>query len=373
MTDYYSIMPLIEYAKSIRCPFIAAIGGKGNGKTFSSLKYALKERVEQDFICRYVRRYDKTITAKNIQSLCNPLRQDLINLTKGEYNAFKYWQNRFYFVRVDSNGKELDRCKKPFMIVSALNSVEMSTGADEGEISCIIYDEVLSREKELSDEFNSLMIFHSNCIRNRTDRYIPLIMLGNTFSRKSILLSDFGVNLYQLKQGEITVINNKKSPVLCIEYCGVSEKMEKSGIAYYERFNNDKVKMIYKGDWSVGNYPRCSSQFIQNSDCIFSLQCQSPSGKMLSCDMMMYEGRKPYVYIYQCIYDKEYDFRIYTSKTGAFKINESNYISNRGIFKTYQTLIFTKQCYFESAETGEMFRDFLNTVTNGAKLATVYK
>ena len=370
---FYSVIPLIEYAKKINCPFVAAIGGKGNGKTYSAILYALKEYFENGYICRYLRRYDKTITAKNIQSLCNPHKQDVINLSHGQYNGFKYWQNRFYLCRYDENGNVEEKCKKPFMIASALNSVEMSTGADEGEISCIIYDEVLSREKELTDEFNSLMIFHSNCIRNRTDRYIPMILLGNTFTRKSILLHDFGVNLYNLKRNEITIIKNKNIPLICIEYCDTTDLMTSAGDTYYKRFDNDKIKMIYQGNWTISNYPHCSKQFIDNSDKIFTFHCLSPSKKMLCCDVMQYDDKKPFLYIHLVTSDSDFDYRIIYNKTGAFNIHESNYIPNRGIFKHIQNMIFTRNCYFESNEIGEMFRDFLLSISNGQKLADVYK
>lgn len=370
---HYSVIPLIKYGEKINCPFLSAIGGKGNGKTYSAILYALKEYFEHGYICRYLRRYDKTITAKNIQSLCTPHKQNIINLSCGKYNGCKYWQNRFYMCRYDVDGNVVEKCKTPFMITSALNSVEMSTGADEGEISCIIYDEVLSREKELKDEFNSLMIFHSNCIRNRTDRYIPLIMLGNTFTRKSMLLSDFGVNLYNLKKNEITVIKNNKIPLLCIEYCDITDMMTSAGDVYYSRFDNDKIKMIYQGNWTIGNYPHCSLQQIKNSDVIYTVQCLSPSRKMLQIDVMLYDDRKPYLYIHLVTDGSDYNFRILYNKTGSLKVNESNYIPNRGIFKQIQNMIFTRNCYFESNEIGEMFRDFLLSVVNGQKLADVYK
>lgn len=370
---FYSVIPLIEYGKKINCPFVAAIGGKGNGKTFSAILYALKQYFEYGYICRYLRRYDKTITTKNIQSLCNPHRQDIINLSHGKYNGCRYWHNRFYMCKYDNEGNVTDKCKKPFMIASALNSVEMSTGADEGEISCIIYDEVLSREKELKDEFNSLMIFHSNCIRNRTDRYIPLIMLGNTFTRKSMLLSDFGVNLYNLKRNEITVIRNGKTPLLCVEYCDTTDLMSNAGDTYYSRFDNDRIKMIYQGNWTISNYPHCSQQLINNSDLIYTVHCLSPSKKMLQIDVMLYDDKKPFLYVHLVTVDSVFDYRIIYNKTGVLSQNESNYLPNRGIFKQIQNMIFTKNCYFESNEIGEMFRDFLQSIVNGQKLAEVYK
>lgn len=188
-----------------------------------------------------------------------------------------------------------------------------------------------------------------------------------------MLLSDFGVNLYNLKKNEITVIKNNKTPLLCIEYCDITDMMTSAGETYYSRFDNDKIKMIYQGNWTIGNYPHCSMQMIENSDTIYTVQCLSPSRKMLQIDVMFYDVKKPYLYIHLVTADSDYDFRILYNKTGALKVNESNYIPNRGIFKQIQNMIFTRNCYFESNEVGEMFRDFLLSVANGAKLADVYK
>ena len=94
---------------------------------------------------------------------------------------------------------------------------------------------------------------------------------------------------------------------------------------------------------------------------------------MLCCDVMQYDDKKPFLYIHLLKSDSNYDYRIIYNKTGVFNVNESNFIPNRGVFRQIQNMIFTKNCYFESNEIGEMFRDFLLSVANGQKLADVYK
>ena len=94
---------------------------------------------------------------------------------------------------------------------------------------------------------------------------------------------------------------------------------------------------------------------------------------MLQLDVMLYDDKKPFLYVHLVTVDSTYDYRIIYNKTGALNQNESNYLPNRGIFKQIQNMIFTKNCYFESNEIGEMFRDFLLSTVNGQKLAEVYK
>ncbi len=376
MTDdnkYYSPVPIIEYAESINCPVIGIAGGKGNGKTFGLLFYYLKERIKTGRILRYLRRYRESIAPKAIQSLCKPQRQNLINLTSGQYNDFQYYQNRFFLVRRNENGDIVEKDIQPFIVCSALNSVESFTGADEGECSAIFYDEFLSREKELQDEFYSLMIYHSNSTRDR--RYFcPLILVGNTVTRNSSLITNFGVDLYSMKKGEITVVkNSKKEPTIVFEYCTDAPVMREAGDVFYSRFENDRIKMIYKGDWTVSNYPMLPRQELDSSFLIANIKIISPSGSALLFSFRR-TGDNLFGYVSTFEDDDTPHLCTMINKTYIFKKpNYINYLPNRGIFKTFAKLIYTKNVYFESMETGEYFRDFLKNLTGASQLISVYK
>ena len=132
-SKYYSPDPVIDYAEKIGCPFVAIAGGKGNGKTYGIILRYLKQRIKTGRVLRYLRRYRESISPKAIQSLCKPHKQTLINLTNGRFNDFQYYQNRFWLIRKDDTGKTVEKDPNPFIVCSALNSVEGFTGADEGE------------------------------------------------------------------------------------------------------------------------------------------------------------------------------------------------------------------------------------------------
>ena len=42
LMQYIDINPIVEKAKELDCPFIAIIGGKGTGKTWGCVDYAVK-------------------------------------------------------------------------------------------------------------------------------------------------------------------------------------------------------------------------------------------------------------------------------------------------------------------------------------------
>lgn len=372
---YYDPNPIIDYAEKINCPAVGIAGGKGNGKTYGIILKYLKRRFAdtQPKVLRYLRRFKESISPKAIQSLCKPHRQSLINLSGGKYNDFQYFQNRFWFIRRDNSGKIVEKDRQPFIICSALNSVEASTGADEGECYAVFYDEVLSREKVLPDEFYMLMIFHNNCIRNRTDYYCPLILVGNTVTRNSILITNFGVDLYSLKKGEITVVkNSKKEPTIVFEYCNDVEVMKEAGDAYYKRFENDRIKMIYKGDWTVGNYPYLPSQERENSKQLANLKLILKDNIAL-CFEFYTKGDRMFAYV--CPYDDD-DIKyiaVLINKTQVFKdYHIFNYLPSGGIFKYFAKLVYTKNVYFDSFQTGEYFRDFLKNLKGCESIANVY-
>ena len=373
--NYYSARPILDYAKSINCPFVGIAGGKGNGKTYDIIRIGLNERIKNGYIMRYLRRYAESIKPKAIQSLCKPHRQTLINLTEGKYNDFNYYQNRFWLVRRDETGKIVEKDSEPFIVCNALNSVEAFTGTDEGECSMIFYDEFLSREKELADEYYNLMIFHSNCVRNRVNKWTPLILVGNTVTRNSCLITEFGVNLYDMKKGEITVVKNSKGEAkIVFEYCDEVEVMQEAADVYYNRFNdNDRIKMIYKGDWTIGNYPHTNQQTIKSSTMLARIKIIAPSNRAICFEFRHYNDRDLFGYVKS--YDNDLLPKIcsFINKDMMLKNDVFNYLPQRGIFKKFISLVYTRNVFFENCEVGEQFRDFLKNFTGAAAIANVYK
>jgi hypothetical protein len=374
MNYYYDFPPLLRKAEQLQVPLIAIAGGKGNGKTYSIIKYFLKEGYfKHDRVLRYLRRYVDSITPKSIKSLCDPHLQDLVNLSNGKYNSWKYFQHRFYPCRRE-HGKIVETAEKPFIICTALNGVESSTGADEGDCCAVFYDEFLSREKELADEFYNLMIFHNNCVRNRTDHYTPLILVGNTVTRNSILARDIGINLYEMKQGEITVVKNKKGEPTCIcEYCASTAQQQAAGETFYSRFDNDRIKMIYKGDWTVSNYPRIqTARYLPTAKRKFTFLIIAPNNTNIHAVIYKY---KKWLFMYVTRNDTEEKHNvILTNAITPLNGKLFNYFNrNIKMFKIFAHLIATNQTYFECAETGEYFRDFLKNFNGGTDLAARYE
>ena len=219
------------------------------------------------------------------------------------------------------------------------------------------------------------MIFHSNCVRNRVNKWTPLILVGNTVTRNSCLITEFGVNLYDMKKGEITVVKNSKGEAkIVFEYCDEVEVMQEAADVYYNRFNdNDRIKMIYKGDWTIGNYPHTNQQTIKSSTMLARIKIIAPSNRAICFEFRHYNDHDLFGYVKS--YDNDLLPKICTfiNKDIMLKNDVFNYLPQRGIFKKFIALVYTRNVFFENCEVGEQFRDFLKNFTGAAAIANVYK
>ena len=106
----------------------------------------------------------------------------------------------------------------------------------------------------MKDEFLKLNILHNNCTRNRTDRFIPFFLLGNTVSRDSEVAEHFGIRMRNIKRGLNIFTNSKGQARIILYYTPETTKNVEAAAAYYDRFENDHINMISTGDWVLGSY-----------------------------------------------------------------------------------------------------------------------
>lgn len=264
---YYDFNAIYEAGRKANCRNLMICGGKGNGKTFGALRKGLKiylgleNPAEKGRVIRYARRLKETVRRNVLLNLFKPHYKWIEQVTDGKYNTVRMNGTRFYLAYVDEDNKLKRRDPSECCICNALSTWETDCGPDEGEAGIIIFDEAISREHELRNEFDSLMRYHNNCTRNRMDYYAPLVLIGNTVTRDCTIFEDFGVDLWKItdaQKGHIQYVKNRAGEVNCIfEWCGTAGIQEKSR-EYYERFENEKTRMITDGVFSLGEYKTMS-------------------------------------------------------------------------------------------------------------------
>lgn len=363
MNIYYNGQQLIDKGRELGAPFLCAIGGKGNGKTYSFCKYGIEQWSKTGAKFVYLRRMKTMIDKKNIQTLLDPHTKLLKELTKNKYNEFNYFSGGIDAVYRNRQGK-IER-RSTVCVFRALATLESQTGADLGKISIIIYDEVISRERSLSDEFNKTMIAHNNFTRNRTDEYVPFVLVGNTLSRSNELLEQFGIDCRKLKQGEITATYSTKGEIrLLLEYCAQLDIQKTADETFYARFENERINMITKGTWTISEYkppffdyvnktPINSINFVHNNMCVV-------------IDMYLIYNEMVAFVRYRNKDDEKKTFELWISDTMK---HSKNKIICRALFtERFANLIrcfATKQFYTNDNFAVEDLRDILKDIVNG--------
>lgn len=357
LMKYIDINPIIEKAKELDCPYIGIIGGKGTGKTYGCVDYALrdffKDNSERPFI--YLRRYDKTFTPNLCGNLVNSHRQDIINLSGGKYNNAKLFGKIFSISReqTDKNGNVKQYGKKPIAFCRSLNNIETETGDDKGDISCMIYDEFLTRNSELKDEFLKIQIAHSNATRGRTDRFIPFFLLGNTVSRDSEVAEHFGIRLRDLRRGLNIFENTKKQVRILLYYTPETATNAEAAATYYDRFEDDHINMISRGDWVLGTYNIApyDMRFKRGYTVKFFHNRVAVNVKIFM------HGLNPSVYVSRP--SENYDITISPAR-GKKNVQT--------IPRVIIDAVKRGNIYVESSEIGEDFRDICKHIVNGTEI-----
>ena len=354
---FIDVRPIRDYAEKINCPYIGIIGGKGTGKTYGCVDLAIQDFYESGMKHPffYVRRYDKTFTKSICGNLLNIHRQTIINCSGGKHNTAELLGKVYEVMNktITSTGLEKRTHKNIIAYCRSMNNVETETGDDKGEISCGIYDEFLSRSGELKDEFLKLQILHSNMLRNRTDRYVPLFMLGNTVSRDSAVAEQFGIKLRDLRRG-LNVYRNKKGvPRIVLYYTPETAANSEAATAYYDRFENSHINMISHGDWVLGSYKIASQNQLYKNGFTWKL-----FNNGIAVNVTMYiNGLTPVIVV--------------KKPSENYNIGVSPIIGKNNIItmpKQIVQCVINGAMFAETSEIGEDFRDICKHINGGLQI-----
>lgn len=232
-----------------------AIGGRGNGKTYSWCHTILSDYFTNGDQAAYIRRYAEELMPKNIGSLFNPHRDYIIKMSGGLYNGVIYRAKEFRLCFYNEDGGIDYKDPNPFCITMDLNTSMTTKGADRAPVTSILFDEFLTRDRYLKDEFVLFQNALSSLIRDREN--VIIYMFGNTVNKYSPYWEELGLKgAANIQQGEIQLYQYGDTGLsLALEYCpDVSSHRETNK---YFAFDNPQVKMISSGQWEIALYNRC--------------------------------------------------------------------------------------------------------------------
>ena len=260
--NYFNLSPVLK----TDCHYNLVIGKRSNGKTFSYISFILQNRKKNaSYKGALLRRYDVDIKPTYMRSLFIPHDREIENLFCGEWNFVKYYNHRFYLCYREE-GKIIRQDETPILHCFALNLWEHTKGVDNGYFNSILFDEFITRDYYLPDEYVIFCNVLSTLLRDRDGTKI--FMFANTVNKYSIYFKEMGIyDIDKIKQGDTKVYNygyGNDNLKICVHYAPQTKnttKVEK----YFKHFTNPKLSMITSGEWEINNYPHAPCK-INNSD-----------------------------------------------------------------------------------------------------------
>lgn len=246
---YWDINNILKY----NAHYNVVYGERSNGKTYGTLEYGLKEYFSNGSQIAYIRRWDEDLKGVKGSSIFKPLLGLIIKLSKGKYNSYKYRSRAWFFTHVDADGVTDREDLEPFAYAFSLNTYEHYKSTSYPKVGLIIFDEFLTRQNYLQDEFVAFQHTLSTIIRLRND--IKIFMLGNSVNKYSIYFQEMGLtNIKNQEKGTIQLYKYGESGLrVAVEYSDFPTKEKKSNV--YFAFNNPKLEMIKNGGWEMDIYP----------------------------------------------------------------------------------------------------------------------
>lgn len=251
--QYYDIIPI----DATNALYRIIVGKRSNGKTYSVLKKSLETFIKQGYshcALRYIRRWDTDLI--NCKFLYNPFKEIIQEMTEGRYNDIHYYSRAFYLVNRGDDGKIIEK-SVAFCTLHCLNTWEHSKGSDLGYSDYICFDEFITRNLYLTDEFVIFTNLISSLIRDISGTVI--YMLANTVNKYSCpYIEEMCLtNFKKMKQGEIDLYDFGNGTTVAVEWAPDTSNTDV--VSKYFNFENPHLMMITGGAWEFNLYPHLPS------------------------------------------------------------------------------------------------------------------
>lgn len=356
---YYDIENLLE--KYPDAFYYVVFGERSNGKTYSALKHALKNYFERGEQFAYLRRYGEDIRKKHLSNLfAGHIENDLVKrMSHGEWSSIDYTGSRFRLVRTNDDGS-VEYSEEYIGFAFDLNSMEHYKSISFPKITTIIFDEFLSRQGYLPNEFMLFTNSLSTIIRLRKD--IKIIMLGNTVNKYCPYFGEMGLtHIKDQKQGTVDVYTYGDTGLqVVVEYCSSGNERGGKESDVYFAFDNPQLQMITTGAWEIAVYPHKPEDFKpMDVACNFIVEFD---GEMLLGSIVSTGRGVPFVFLEPKttpIQDENNDI-IYGQTPSSQANRKIGFAKNRdSISQFILQSIRENHVFYATNEVGEIFRNYL--------------
>lgn len=360
---YYSLKNIL----SKNAQYNIIIGERSNGKTYATELFALTNYVKTGETFAIIRRFKEDFRGKRGQHMFDAIVNNGVieKLTKNEFNSVSYYNSQWYLSKFDDNTQTVIKDSKPFCYGFSLSDVEHDKSISYPTITTVIFDEFLTRQYYLTDEFILFMNTLSTIIRQRTN--VKIFMLGNTVNKFCPYFQEMGLSHVQrMKQGTIDVYNYGDTQLkVAVEYCDTLNKKSKKS-DYYFAFNNPRLEMIKSGQWELDIYPHLPYRY-KPENIVFTFFIDFHEN-ILQCEVIV-KNSDMFLYIHTKTTELQYKATdiIYTLQADSRPNVRTTFLKQIDNIDRKILLLFrSSKVFYQNNEVGEIVRNFL--IQSGGKV-----
>lgn len=336
-------------------------GERSNGKTYAVLKHGIQNYCKNGKQMAIVRRWKEDLRGKRGAAMFDSLvaNDEIRRITNGEYTTVYHYSGRWYFSNFDEKTGKQVPSPEPFAYAFALSDMEHDKSSSYPNITTIMFDEFLTRQYYLPDEFVTFMNVVSTIVRYRRD--VTIFMLGNTVNKYCPYFKELGLtNILKMEKGKIDVYSYGESELkVAVEYADSPNKSKPSDL--YFAFNNPKLDMITGGTWEMAMYPHLPVKY-ESKDILFMYFIVF-GGSTLQCEIVQ-KNDCLFTYIHRKttpIKDEDNDI-IYTMEHDP-RPNHFRRLTRPAskLERKIHSLFTREKVFYQDNEVGEVVRNYLIT------------
>ncbi len=351
---FYSLKNILEK----HAPYNIIFGERSNGKTYAVLKYGMEECWKTGSQMAIVRRWQEDFTGKRGQVMFNALveNKEVEKITGGEWTNIYYFASKWYFCRFDERG-ERETSPEPFCYGFAISAQEHDKSTSYPKVTNILFDEMITRNVYLPDEFVLCMNLFSTIIRQRTN--VKIFMLGNTVNKYCPYFGEMGLkHVREMEPGDIDLYRYGDSELtVAVEYCKPNKEGKESD--FYFSFDNPKLSMITGGAWEIDIYPHLPFHY-QPKDILFIYYIEWLDD-VLQCEIIQKENTM-FTYIHRKTggIKKPDEDIVFTTRNDP-RPNYSRKITKprTDLQRRIADFFLKEKVFYQDNETGEIVRNYL--------------
>lgn len=353
---YYNLKKILSF----NADYNLIIGERSNGKTYGVLKHCIEEYTKNNNRFVYIRRWKEDIIGKRGDVIFTSLIQngEISKLTNGEYTNAILQGGKFYFANYDDKLKKFIPSSDYFCHLVSLSDMEHDKSLSFSGVTNIVFDEFLTRRYYLKDEFMLFMNVLSTIIRDRKD--VKIFMLGNTVNKYCPYFTELGINVDDLKQGNVDLYHYGDSELtLAIEYCDDGQRNKKESNKYFA-FNNPRLNMIKSGAWELDIYPHLPPEYkIKDNEILFNFYVLF-ADKIIQGDIVQRENDIFLFFHYKTTEIKDTRNSLIYTLNNTVNINyRRNLLKGMGKLENKINVLFAmNKVFYQSNEIGEIIHNY---------------